>query len=255
MKILDINDIDYEKLDILDVLSTESTIYFDDELIYKFYDNLPLATLERKRKKLFLLNEGEEIPDAIIPNILIKNKNILIASGMKRIINGNSLIKYKNTDIFILLLYVISLSLKKIHNDPRNIAVGDLHFNNILIDDKGKHYFIDFDSCAINGIIQDRLPRSLKQYALNRGDFDFEVSHKTDKLCMLLSFVNSLFGKEIDTFSLYEYDKKAEQVQTLKNLREIFLNIKKNNIGIPNVPYLDEFISISDFPGKKLIKK
>jgi len=255
MKILDIRDIDFSKLDILDVSSSESTIYLDEQLVYKFFDDASLSILERKRRKLILLNEGEVFSDVVIPNILLQNGKFLNGCAMRKIENSKSLIKYRSSDIFILLLYTISLSLKKIHDDPRNIAVGDLHFNNILIDEKGKHHFIDFDSCLIGGIMQDRLPRSLLQYVSNRNYFDFDVSYKTDKLCMLLSAVNSLYGKEIDSFSMYEYDERSEQIQILKDIKEIVLAVKNNSFGIPDVPYLSEIISIDDYSDGKIKKR
>lgn len=254
MKILDIRDIDFNVLNMLDVFSSECTIYYDEQLIYKFYDDVSSLILERKKKKIILLNEGELFSDVVIPNILIQNGKLMNGCAMENIKDSKSLIKYRNSDIFILLLFTVSLSLKKIHNDPRNIVVGDLHFNNILIDNNRKHHFIDFDSCMIEGIIQDRLPRGLIEYISNRNNFDFDVSYKTDKLCMLLSTINALFGKEIDSVSLYEYDEKAEKIRTLKNMREIFLAVKDNSVGIPDVPYFSDFVSLNDFPGTKKIK-
>lgn len=253
MKILDVRDIDFNSLEMLDVFSSEGTLYFDDKIFYKLYDNL--ENIDNKEKKLLLLNDGINNFDAIIPHILIKNKLETWGCAMDRVKDATSLIKYKKTDIFILLLYSISLSLKKIHSDPRNIAVGDLHFNNILVDKGLKHYFVDFDSCMIDDIAQDRLPSSIIQYVGNRGDFKFKVGSNTDKLCMILSLINSLFGKDIDFLSMDEYDEKAEQIYTLKNLREFIVAIKKNMYNIPYVPYLHEVISMRDFPGTKRIKK
>ncbi len=252
MKILDIRDIDFNELEMLDVLSSESTLYYDEKLFYKLYDNL--QNIQRKEKKILLLNDGNNEFDAVIPHILIKNRLITYGCAMERIKNTNSLIKYKKSDIFILLLYAVSLSLKKIHNDPRNIVVGDLHFNNILIDNKGRHHFIDFDSCMIDGIPHDRIPNNFMEYVGNRGNFEFKVGQDTDKLCMILSFINSLFGKGIDSLSIDEYDEKAEKIYTLKNLRDIVLGIKNNSFGIPCVPYLHEIISIRDFPGTKRVR-
>lgn len=252
MEILDIRDIDFSKLEMLDVLSSEGTLYFDDELFYKLYDNL--EDIDNKERKLLLLNEGINDFDAVIPHILIKNNLMMWGCGMDRVKDAISLVKYKKSDVFILLLYAVSLSLKKIHNDPRNIVVGDLHFNNILIDKNMKHYFIDFDSCMVDGIAQDRLPTSIMQYVSNRGDFKYKVGSNTDKLCMILSFINSLFGKDIDVLSMDEYDERAEQIYTLQNLREFIIAIKKNLYNIPSVPYLHEVISMRDFSGMKKIR-
>ena len=133
MEIFNLKDIDFSKLEFFsDVVSTESSLYFDDELFYKLYEGFVLP--KTKEKKLLLLNDGNNIPEVIIPNILIKNNKLLCGCAMSYVKNANSLFKYRNSDLFIPLLYAVSISLKKIHNDPRNIVVGDLHFNNILID-------------------------------------------------------------------------------------------------------------------------
>ena len=252
MEILDIRDIDFNKLENLNILSSEATLHYDDKLFYKLYDNL--ENIDNKERKLLLLNDGVNDFDAVIPHILIKNKLITWGCAMDRVKDANSLIKYKKTDIFVLLLYAVSLSLKKIHSDPRKIVVGDLHFNNILVDKNGHHYFIDFDSCMVDGIPQDRLPSSLIGYVKNRNNFEYEISCETDRLCMILSLVNSFFGKDIDSLSMNEYDEKAEQIYTLKNLRKLIVDIKNNLNGIPYTPYLHEVISINDFPGIKRIR-
>lgn len=253
MEVLDIREMDFNKLKLFDdIISTESSLYFDDELFYKFFDSFNKADVNNKRNKLLLLNDGDNSFDAVIPNILINNGNITCGCAMPNIKDAFPLFKYRNSGIFILLLYAVSLSLKKIHNDPRNIVVGDLHFNNILVDKNGKHYFIDFDSCKIGNISQDRLPTTLMEYVNNRGKFQFDVNVETDKLAMFLSTINALFGKKIDTLSIKEYDEKAEQLYTLKNMRNYFLEVKNNGTIICDVPYMSELISINDFPGSKI---
>lgn len=253
MQIINKRDIDFNKLNKLNwSKSTESTLYYDEELFYKMFADLFLAI--RKKKKLMLLNDGNVISDVVIPNILINDGLITSGCAMERIKGARSLYKYKNSDIFMMLVYLVSLSLKKIHNDPRNIVVGDLHFNNIIVDNKGQHHFIDFDSCMIDGIAADRLPKNLKYYVFDRGNFKFEVGKDTDRFCLFLSTLGAIFGKDIDYISEKEYDEKSEMIYTLKNMRSFFLEVKKNNKGIPDIPYLSELISINDFPGVKKMK-
>lgn len=252
MKIIDVGEIDFYYLEMLDVLSSEGTLYFDNKLFYKFYDNI--KNIRNKERKLMLLNDGPSNLNAVIPHILIKNKHLIYGCAMKYIKDGISLIEYKKSDDYISLIYDASLSLKEIHNDPRNIAVGDLHFNNILVDKDKKHYFVDFDSCMIDGIPQDRLPRSLMTYIENGRGFCFEANDDTDRLCMILSLVRSLFDTDIDNVDMNIYDEKAEKINTLKNLREYVVGIRNNAYGIPSLPYLHEIISESDFSGVKKIR-
>lgn len=252
MKILDIRDIDFEKLKIVDnVISSESSLYYDDELFYKLFDNF--SNVNRKRDKLLLLNSGDSISNVIIPNILINNRDRLYGCAMDNISDSSTIVKYRNSDIYSYLLYNVSVSLKNIHNDPRNIVIGDFHFNNIIIDKNLNHYFIDIDSCKIDGILQDRTPSSLVRYLKNRGYFNADVSVNTDKLCMFLSIINSLFCRDIDSISMEEYDKKSEELYLLKKIKGYILEIKNNSEYIPDVPYLCDVISCDDLKSK--IKK
>jgi len=241
MENLDVRDIDFSKLEILDVLSSEGTLYYDDKLFYKFYDQI--INIKDKEQKLMLLNDNPHNLNAVIPHILIKNKNLTTGCAMNYIKDDYSLISYKKRDNYIPLLYEVSESLMEIHNDPRNIVVGDLHFNNILVDKDKKHYFIDFDSCMVGNIKEDRLPNSLLSYIKSLGGFDFDVNSNTDRFCMILSFINSMFDKFILGLSMYDYDEKAEQIYTLKNLRKYVIDIQKAINNIPYVPYLHEVIS------------
>lgn len=252
MEILDIRDIDFSKLTIVDnVFSSESSLYYDDTLFYKLFDNL--SNISRKKEKLLLLNDGNSIDNVVIPNILINNRNILYGCAMNNIIDSLALVKYRNSDIYSYLLYNVSVTLKNIHNDPRNIVIGDFHFNNIIIDKNNNHYFIDIDSCKIDRLLQDRTPSSLIRYLKNRGYFNTDVNTKTDKLCMFLSIINSLFSKDIDSISMEEYDKKSDELLMLRKIREYILEIKNNSKSIPDVPYLCDVVSCNELKSK--IKK
>ena len=107
----------------------------------------------------------------------------------------------------------------------------------------------------IDGIPQDRLPKCFIEYVNNRGKFQFDVNTSTDKLCMFLSTINAIFGKKIDLLSIKEYDEKAEQLHTLKNMRNYFLEVKNNNTKICDVPYMSDLISINDFPDSKVMSR
>lgn len=247
MHVLDINTLNFNKLNILNCNdATEGDLYYDKEVLYKMFINS--INVQRKKRKLMALNDGFLIPNVVIPDTLLIDNYRTVGCGMPYIDNSISFRKYRNSNSFIMLLYLISLSLKNIHNDPRNILIGDLHFNNIIIDQNLNHYFIDMDSCMIDGIRSDRIPHLLTFYVNFRNNFKFDISRETDRLCMYLATIEAIFGYDIDGLSMYEYDEKAEQIYTLKNMRKFILQIKNNAAGIPNIPYLDELISIKDFP-------
>jgi hypothetical protein len=221
-------------------------------ILYKEYLNFLSA--QKKRRKLELLYNGGTISNTVIPYALITDNFFLSGCAMKYISDSVSLKNCTDSEFFYKLLYRASLTLKKIHDDPRNIVIGDLHFDNILIDKKLDHYFIDMDSCMVYDIPADRLPNALKYYVINRGNFRFDVGKETDKLCMFLAMIGALFGTSIDFLDMTEYDIKAEQISTLRNMREFVLKIKNNKSGIPDIPYLSDLISVNDFLGSKKVK-
>ena len=255
MKIIDIRDINFKKLELLEVFSSESTLYFDNEQVYKLYDKHEVDVSKQKQEKILLLNECALPSNVVVPNTLIQNDNLMYGCIMKYIKNSKPLIKYKNENVFLKLLYEVSQSLSIIHNDARNIVVGDLHLNNILIDNNQNHFYVDIDSCMINGIREDRLPRNLMQYLINRSHYDIRASKETDKLCMILSIINALFDKDIDCLSMEEYDRKTIQTNMPIKLREVIIDIKNNKHDIPYVPYLHEIIESEDCIYTKTLKK
>ena len=59
---------------------------------------------------------------------------------------------------------------------------------------------------------------------------------------MLLCFIFSIFYKEIFEIDEYEYDKLSEKIKTLKNMKKIFVELKKRYKDLPYIPYMDELI-------------
>ena len=60
-------------------------------------------------------------------------------------------------------------------------------------------------------------------------------------ITLILNTIYTIFCKDVDSLSMYEFDSKAEKVSALKNMREIVLEIKKYG-NIPTATYIDEFI-------------
>lgn len=230
--------------------SSEAFLYRDGNLLYKMYKNAQSKKVQRKIFKLLILNDGDKIENTIIPDGLVLDSSFLLGSRMIFINSASSVYRFtdyeKSVRKYLNLINNISQTLKTIHSDPRNIIVGDLNFNNILFDKNMNHYFIDFDSCMVDGIAADRIPMILKNYAKKRGDYKFEINTDTDKLSLMLNTLYVIFGRHIDLVSMREYDEKAERLTTLRNAREFVELIKKDNQSIPEVPYIDELIHKED---------
>lgn len=257
MEIIRERDIDFSNLKKLKCdVNSESRLYYDEDTIYKMFKNLSFKHLRRKQKKIELLSDGAVLNSVVMPNQQILKGFVLSGYTMDYINDSLPLFEFtrrsQNVYVFLQLVRRLSLSLKEIHNDPRNIIVGDLSFSNIIFDDDFKHYFVDFDSCMIDGISSDRICFLLSDYINKRGKYRIDINENTDRLSLILCTLYTIFLKQIDEISMYDFDMVADKVEMLKNMRNIVLEIKKYGKIIPDVPYLDEIIPITKI--KKQIK-
>ena len=260
MNIIEKKDIDFDSLSKYEcTVHTESNLFYDDNYMYKmFNEDASKSYLLRKKVKLEALSDGTPLDSAILPIDIIMDNKVLSGYTMNYIKNATPIFKFnsKNNSIndFFRLMYGVSLSLRNIHNDPRNIVVGDLSISNIIFDENMKHYFSDFDSVMIGKLHEDRVPLALDRYARRCGLNRYDINKSTDRLCLILATLFVVFNKSIEEVSMREYDKTAEKVETIKNMRQIVVELKKHNAPVSDFPYLDELISDSVSQTKKKIK-
>lgn len=256
MEILRQSDINFRGLKRLKCYGgSESRLFYDEDTIYKMYKTLSHKELNRKKTKIELLADGGILEDTVMPKEEILRKNILTGFTMERIKNSLPLFDFttrsNNLHDFIQLVRRVSLSLRKIHDDPRNIVVGDLSFCNIIFDNNFKHYFVDFDSCMIDGIPSDRICFLFDNYIKRRSIYEINIDENTDRLSLILCTLYTIFLKQVDDISMYEFDLVSEKLEALKNMREFVVEMKKYEDVVPSVPYMDEVILA---PSKKRIK-
>lgn len=257
MNKIDIKLIDLTALQSLNnVVSTESNVYHDNEKLYKLYKGLSKYELQKKKTKMYML-EGYDLPNVIIPRTEIVSGNRLVGCSEKYIAKSTPLYDFSkkstDTNLFLKIVKDSSITLRTIHESE--IVVADLNFDNIIFCDNFNHYYIDFESCSLNNISFERTPLITQQY-LNYTGCQYEIDYNYDRLSMILCTVITLVGKSLEQITEYEYDNLSEKLQTLKNLRSIFLQLKKNYSKIPEIPYIDEFITKekSDFKMLKLVE-
>lgn len=256
MDIIRSEDIDFSRLRKLKCrANTESDLYCDGESLYKTFKGLNLSGFRRKERKIDLLSDGCQIDNVIMPKSKIMSGSLMTGYGMDYVKDSLILFEFvkknKNINDFLRLIYDVSLTLRKIHDDPRNIVVGDLSFSNIIFDDNYKHYFVDFDGIMIDDIPSERISFLLDDYTKLRGMYRFKVDRNTDTFSLMLCTLHTIFGEEIDNMSMYDYDFVAERVETLKNIRQFVVEMKKRNNYFPEVPYMDEVIKV---PCKKKVR-
>lgn len=139
----------------------------------------------------------------------------------------------------------ISITLKKIHRRGESIVIADLSFFNILVSEIEStldYFFIDFDSVLIGeDLKEDRIALLTKDYSSYRN-VRLKINRNFDRLTFLLYFLESVFEKSIIEVSMYEYDEMSERVNILRDLRNLIIELKKNEGTVPFVPYLHEVI-------------
>lgn len=259
MERINLESIDFNKLhQINSKYHAESNLFYDEETIYKIFMNLPTYSRDKKQRKIQLLQEGDALSNVIMPIDELFYQGIFTGYTMEYIKGSIPLFdinkRSRDINLFFHIVSIISKSLEEIHHDPRDILVGDLNFDNIIIDKFFNPYFIDFDSCQIDGILNEQIPAMLNYYLLNRDITKVDTTRNTDRFNLLLCTLYTIFKKHIDAVSMYQYDKKAEKVETLRNLREFVLETKKF-ARIPEVPYLHEIISPRDIEPRNIKKR
>ena len=262
MRKIYLEDIDLDTLEEINGVShKESTLFYDKNTVYKLFDDLTDSERRRKETKVELLGDGNPLPIIIMPQDKIVYgflNDRFEGYSMDYISDSNTLLKAftgnKKIHLFLYLINIISQSIEKIHKDPRNIVISDLHAKNIILDKNFNPHIVDIESAKVDGIKNDAIALSLHNYLSNRNlSTNIETTPNTDRLCLLMMTLNILFEKHIDKISQYEYDEKSEQLATLKNMRELIIEIQKSS-AIPEVPYIHELIQYSDIFKRSLTK-
>ncbi len=245
METIKYSDIDFNFLE--EISKTKrSTVYTEKGLkenIYKILNYKTKEELIRKRKKLEILSQIEMPSSVVMPNKLIQGNNKL-KGIITTYIDGITLCdlsQYKDFDTYLYVILNVSKDMRRIHDLYGKPIIGDMHFDNILVDFNFNHYFIDVDSYGILGIREDDISNSLSQY-LSYMNYNNQASSNTDRISFMLSFFNNIFNNHILGVDEYEYDEYAEKNKILKQLKDIFLELKMSYSSIPEIPYMHELI-------------
>lgn len=249
MDVISYDDIDFSKLNRLSSKEGACAALYSEKRfkhsMYKLYNDPLLIECKNKEKKLELFSKISDIDSLSKTTCLINNNNHHVGY-ISKYINGTNLGDLQEScDIFSILpiLLNISADLRKLHFLDQNIVVGDLHFDNIIIDKSRKHYFVDVDSYGIKDFKPDNLPTTLYSYC-NYMNYPIKHSKNSDKLSFLLNTFSFIFSKNFVNISEKEFDCNSELLPFLKDIKELFLDLKSSYSEIPDVPYLDEVIKV-----------
>lgn len=247
MDYIKINDIDFSKTKMNKTyglgLNTFYTDY-DNELFYKLFHSMTdekSKTIEKKFIELEKLNI-EYISNAL--KLIYDNDNMIVGY-VQKYISGDTLYKtiYKN-GIYNEMKTLLELSkrLEYLHNN--DIVVGDLHFNNIMINNNKEPIFIDAESYQIKGIESFETSILLNNYYVQKR-IKLEKNKNSDIISFYLSFFERVFKRDILCTKLESYNSYLSNPY-MKDLYNIFFELNKRSGRIPDIPYLHKVLKNYD---------
>lgn len=249
MRIIDERDLELKKARKISKKTYESNMYELDGKAYKMFKRRTnKEKLEIKKHKVLLL-EDSTTKQIVKPDTLIMKKSKLSGLGMDYIENLGTLYDFskvcKEVSKYLLVIRNASLGLKDIHNDPLEIVINDLTFFNIIFDEYLNTYYVDADSYEVGKFKATSIAGFLADYCKKRGLNPYPACPLFDRFEFAYCFIEAIFGRRIKDISFYEFDELAEKIETLKNMRLCFKQIKQCE-KVPNIPYMCDLISDKD---------
>lgn len=244
-----LSDIDLKSLQKLPFQGSQSIVYTDGSLCYKFLVGLYFDEKVKLYRK-FSDMDGLKIDNVLLPKSLIMKNSELQGYTMEYIKNSLSLeIKFSDNlfnckDLFY-YVYKASRILRNVHKE--GIIIQDLSFSNILVDDKGNVNFIDIDGCSYKRNDSPFISRLLNEFIYDyRGEFNFSINEDLDKISMILEFYELIYNEVLQNITNSYYHYLSDNIHTLENLRRYADMLVNRNCDIRDLPYLDEVIDLSD---------
>ena len=238
---------------------SEGNLFYCKNRMYKIFKKDNERIIENKQNKIDCLLTQNKLENVVMPDKKIYRKGKFIGYEMEYMTDMVPLydlyVFRKNLGEIINLFYRISLALRDIHNDDRNIIVSDLNDANIIIDRNLDFRIVDFDSAQIGKYAADTIYKKVYTYYLKRKGLNFVLSKNMDKLSLIFVFLSLIGIRDIDDINIEEYDNLFLKGKTLENLRDIILDLKDVQTVLNELPYFDELVFTHDFDNKILVKK
>lgn len=248
MEEIKLREIDLSTLQKLQSQGTQSTIYTDGDICYKFLDGF------YSNEKIDLYRKFLDLDEVKVNNVLLP-QNLIIEDGL---LKGYTMRYFKNSmplsDKFLkryfncneLLTYVEKASriLRDIHSN--GIGCQDLSFENILIDNKGNVVFCDIDGCTYKDHHSPFFSILFKEFLVDYRKSRVSTVEDVDKISMILSFYLTLYGEVLQRITKRQYHTLSDNMHTLENLGEVVNMLVDKKGPIHDIPYLDEVIDLTD---------
>ena len=241
-------EINFKELTELTEKETCNQIYINNQLLYKIFNEIPPKIRYNKTRKIEIFSQIKE-EYLITAESIIKDKKKTKGYTSKYIENTislNELKEYTTFETFLSVVMNISKDLQKFHHLEGKPIMSDVNFYNFIIDKNLKHYFIDHDSYGIDNIQPTEVSKSLnyyRNYLYYYTGIWHKVSQSTDKISFMLQFFHSLLQYEVLDTTMGMYEKTSDTYSVLIQLKEIFLQLRKLQNVLPDIPYFHEVVT------------
>lgn len=245
MEKLEFNKLDLNKLQELEGVLCSNKLYIDNEYLYKIF-NLEIVDEDQvdEIKRKISLFDSINLDFLVTPEKCFYDGDTLKCVASKFIKNSetiNDLAIRKGVSYALDNIIDASKKLRKLHYCGKNIVVGDMHFDNIIVDDKNKVYFIDVEGYGIEDFKPTFIPNVTSSF-YDWMNYRQKRDMNMDRVSFLLSLFGVVFEKNIMSIGEYTYDEKSEQLTFLKDLKEVFEDLKYIYHTVPDMPYLYELL-------------
>ena len=247
MEAIQLNEIDFSKLEKAEKQGSKSTVFVDGDNCYKILDDLTFSEkIDLYYKFQAMEKDNVEVDGIIFPKILIKDSRFLKGYIMNTFPNSINLYDYFTQDRYVDVYNILmatkkaSLIVRKAHE--KGIILQDFSFDNILINDNFDIKICDIDGCKykhFQGPFISKITTNYYYYYMKKNPI---INENLDNQSLLFSLLTTIYHKDI--FEIKDHEELSEKISTLKNLRSIIASLLKNPNTI--VPYLDEIICDDD---------
>ena len=240
MNIIKKEDIYFDRLDMLHCRqASRSYIYIQDrELVYKILKN---PTSQHKEVLDIFSSYNKDFLIKIKSYIMSESKGNMLLDGYQyKYIEGDVLQNFiiKNEpEVYIKVLEETSKKLKEFHSLDGRPVFGDFHFYNIIIDNLLRPHFIDIEDCGVYDYRCNALPNEYLDYC-DFKDYPIEKNQSADRLNFMLELFKNIYGRNVLSIGDYTFEESLEKHPELSYLKQIYKELNKDHIGIPDVPYL-----------------
>ena len=247
METIQLNEIDFSKLEKAEKQGSKSTVFVDGDNCYKILDDLTFSEkIDLYYKFQAMEKDNVEVDGIIFPKILIKDSRFLKGYIMNTFPNSINLYDYFTQDRYVDVYNILmatkkaSLIVRKAHE--KGIILQDFSFDNILINDNFDIKICDIDGCKYKRKMSPFISMIMHNYYNVFMRRPYTVDENFDNQSLLLSMLLAIYHNMI--FNMEDYDELSDKIKTLKSIRTLVNSLL--NDSNTKVPYLDEIICDDD---------